>query len=230
MRCRNLLERGEKLQILHKRVDQRLRYAEKGNSAIILSERSTIKGRGLLPASGDMGDWPTSRNVGSDISPNEARFPQYLRKSFPTISPELGLDSIYVARHVSRTSLQFEARYFHSIEITTTSHSDRRANHPSNVTIRITVPQQDLSIPSHTMSLEARTPDISQVERHGYLFGHPIAHSMSPLLHQTVYDNMGLDWSQIPLDSKDMNLFLELIKHPKFYGKSVLTVGKDANL
>jgi quinate dehydrogenase len=69
------------------------------------------------------------------------------------------------------------------------------------------------------MSLEARTTDISQVERHGYLFGHPIAHSMSPLLHQTVYNNLGLDWSQIPLDSTDMNLFLELIKNPQFYGK-----------
>jgi quinate dehydrogenase len=80
------------------------------------------------------------------------------------------------------------------------------------------------------MSLEARTPDVSQVERHGYLFGHPIAHSMSPLLHQTVYDNMGLDWSQIPLDSKDMNLFLELIKHPQFYGKSVLIPKDSASL
>ena len=41
---------------------------------------------------------------------------------------------------------------------------------------------------------------------------------MSPLLHQTVYDELGLDWSQLPLESTDMNLFLDLIKHPKFYG------------
>ena len=68
------------------------------------------------------------------------------------------------------------------------------------------------------MSLEVMAPQVSQVERHGYLFGHPIAHSMSPLLHQTVYDNLGLNWSQIPLDSTDMKLFLDLIKHPQFYG------------
>lgn len=68
------------------------------------------------------------------------------------------------------------------------------------------------------MSTETRIPEVSKVERHGYLFGNPIAHSMSPLLHQTVYDNLGLKWSQYPLDSKDMNLFLELIKHPQFYG------------
>lgn len=61
-------------------------------------------------------------------------------------------------------------------------------------------------------------PDITHVERHGYLFGHPIAHSMSPMLHQTVYDNLGLNWSQIPLDSTDVSLFLDLIKHPQFYG------------
>jgi len=68
------------------------------------------------------------------------------------------------------------------------------------------------------MSLETTAPDVTHVERHGYLFGHPIAHSMSPLLHQTVYDNLGLNWSQIPLDSTDMSLFLNLIRHPQFYG------------
>jgi quinate dehydrogenase len=68
------------------------------------------------------------------------------------------------------------------------------------------------------MSLTNSTPDTSKVERHGYLFGYPIAHSMSPLLHQTVYDELGLDWSQLPLESTDMNLFLDLIKHPSFYG------------
>lgn len=68
------------------------------------------------------------------------------------------------------------------------------------------------------MSIEAFIPEKSLVERHGYLFGNPIAHSMSPVLHQTVYDDLGLKWSQFPLESTDMNLFLSLIKHPQFYG------------
>jgi hypothetical protein len=67
-------------------------------------------------------------------------------------------------------------------------------------------------------SNDTAAPEIAKLERHGYLFGHPIAHSMSPLLHQTVYDNLGLNWSQIPLDSTDMSMFLNLIKHPQFYG------------
>ncbi|KAF2107843.1 hypothetical protein BDV96DRAFT_653348 [Lophiotrema nucula] len=82
------------------------------------------------------------------------------------------------------------------------------------------------------MSLQTETvvPDTTQVERHGYLFGHPIAHSMSPLLHQTVYDGLGLKWSQFPLDSLDMDLFLRLREDPNFYGASVTMPHKIAIL
>jgi quinate dehydrogenase len=69
------------------------------------------------------------------------------------------------------------------------------------------------------MSTETVIPDTSHVERHGYLFGHPIAHSMSPLMHQTVYDGLGLNWSQYPLDSLDIDLFLRLREDPKFFGE-----------
>ncbi|KAL1619348.1 Quinate dehydrogenase [Diplodia seriata] len=67
-------------------------------------------------------------------------------------------------------------------------------------------------------------------ERFGYLFGHPIAHSMSPLLHQTVYDGIGLNWEQLYLDSTDMQDFLERIKDPRFYGASVTMPHKVAIL
>jgi quinate dehydrogenase len=70
------------------------------------------------------------------------------------------------------------------------------------------------------MAISATIPD-TKVERHGYLFGHPIAHSLSPLLHQTVYDALGLNWSQFPLDSLDMELFLKLRQDPKFYGTHI---------
>ncbi|KAI8942405.1 Quinate dehydrogenase [Plenodomus lindquistii] len=81
-----------------------------------------------------------------------------------------------------------------------------------------------------TMSTTTIVPDITQTERHGYLFGHPISHSMSPLLHQTVYDNLGLNWAQYPLDSTDMDLFLRLIRNPQFYGASVTMPHKVAIL
>ncbi|KAI5254510.1 shikimate/quinate 5-dehydrogenase [Aureobasidium subglaciale] len=65
------------------------------------------------------------------------------------------------------------------------------------------------------------TPDFSHVEKFGLLFGYPIAHSYSPLMHQTVYDNIGYKWQQFLLESTDMSHFLELMSHPKFYGASV---------
>jgi len=71
-------------------------------------------------------------------------------------------------------------------------------------------------------TLASEVPNIDAVDRHGYLFGHPIAHSMSPILHQTVYDGLGMKWSQFPLDSLDMDLFLRLRADPRFYGMLVL--------
>lgn len=64
-------------------------------------------------------------------------------------------------------------------------------------------------------NLESR---IDQLDKHGFLFGKKLTASMSPLLHDVVYRGLGLDWEQIRLDSTDMDLFLSLIRHPKFYG------------
>jgi quinate dehydrogenase len=65
------------------------------------------------------------------------------------------------------------------------------------------------------LTLESR---IDQLEKHGFLFGKKLAASMSPLLHDVVYRGIGPKWEQIRLDSTDMDLFLRLIRHPKFYG------------
>ena len=72
---------------------------------------------------------------------------------------------------------------------------------------------------STTTTQQTVVPDTSSVERHGYLFGFPIAHSMSPLFHNTVYADLGLNWNQFYLESTDMELFKKLRQDPKFYGK-----------
>jgi quinate dehydrogenase len=71
-------------------------------------------------------------------------------------------------------------------------------------------------------------PETSHLEGVNYLFGHPIAHSLSPLLHQTVYNNLNLKWSQLPFDSTSIPIFLSLTKNPKFYGASVTMPHKVA--
>lgn len=58
----------------------------------------------------------------------------------------------------------------------------------------------------------------SQSEGVGVLFGYPIAHSLSPLLHQTIYNALGLDWHFSLLESLDMPQFLEFIRDPKCFG------------
>ncbi|KAH6847044.1 hypothetical protein B0I37DRAFT_445357 [Chaetomium sp. MPI-CAGE-AT-0009] len=69
---------------------------------------------------------------------------------------------------------------------------------------------------------------IDQLDKHGFLFGQKLTASMSPLLHDVVYKGLGLNWEQIRLDSTDMDLFLRLIRHPKFYGASVTMPHKVA--
>ncbi|KAL2828509.1 shikimate dehydrogenase substrate binding domain-containing protein [Aspergillus cavernicola] len=71
-----------------------------------------------------------------------------------------------------------------------------------------------------------------------YLYGHPLRNSLSPPLHQTVYNALGLNWTQIPLSSAngpsytqspDISTFLSSIRaNPKFVGSSVTMPWKVA--
>ncbi|GJN66109.1 quinate dehydrogenase [Purpureocillium lilacinum] len=72
--------------------------------------------------------------------------------------------------------------------------------------------------------------ETSALDKHGYLFGQKITHSLSPFLHQVIYENLGLRWGQVRLDSCDMQLFLRLVRHPDFYGASVTMPNKVAIL
>ncbi|PNY29125.1 Quinate dehydrogenase [Tolypocladium capitatum] len=82
---------------------------------------------------------------------------------------------------------------------------------------------------NHTVTgdIEAET---ASLDRHGYLFGQKITHSLSPLLHQVIYDHLSLRWGQVRLDSSDVRRFLDLIQHPSFYGASVTMPNKIAIL
>ncbi|RYP38379.1 hypothetical protein DL768_010789 [Monosporascus sp. mg162] len=45
---------------------------------------------------------------------------------------------------------------------------------------------------------------VANLDRHSYLFGKKITHSLSPFLHSVVYDDLKLNWGQLRLDSDDM--------------------------
>lgn len=85
-------------------------------------------------------------------------------------------------------------------------------------------PEEPISIPSNLDGV-------------AYLYGHPLLNSLSPPLHQTVYNTLGLNWTQIPLSSvygtsatypppytrsPPIDKFLTSIReNPKFVGSSV---------
>lgn len=64
-------------------------------------------------------------------------------------------------------------------------------------------------------------PNTSALEGVNYLFGHLIAHFLSPLLHQTVYNEIGQKWSQISLDLTSILYFVSLTRDLKLFGASV---------
>lgn len=66
--------------------------------------------------------------------------------------------------------------------------------------------------------ITAPEPQVDHVERHGYLFGYPVAHSFSPLFHNTVFEQLGMPWDFQLLESTDMSQFLRLIKDDRLYG------------
>ena len=64
--------------------------------------------------------------------------------------------------------------------------------------------------------------DPSSLDRVAYLVGFPIAHSLSPLLHHTIYASIGKRWGQHLYETRDLNEFLDHMKSdPKFLGSSV---------
>jgi quinate dehydrogenase len=58
-----------------------------------------------------------------------------------------------------------------------------------------------------------------QLDGIGVLFGYPIKHSMSPLLHDTGFRALGLRWRYSLLESRDIDEFLAVLKDPRCYGK-----------
>ncbi|KAF2672732.1 shikimate/quinate 5-dehydrogenase [Microthyrium microscopicum] len=67
-------------------------------------------------------------------------------------------------------------------------------------------------------------PHSVEAEGVGCLFGFPIAHSLSPLFHQTSYDDLGIPWKFTFLESKSIHEFLEFIRNPKCYVGSAVTM------
>jgi quinate dehydrogenase len=66
----------------------------------------------------------------------------------------------------------------------------------------------------------------SNERRTVYLFGQPIAHSVSPLFHQTIFNELELPWRYIRLDSEDPEDLLWLLYRDDFVGAAITMPNK----
>jgi quinate dehydrogenase len=65
-------------------------------------------------------------------------------------------------------------------------------------------------------------PDPSSLDRLSYLVGYPIAHSLSPLLHYTLFSKLGINWAELLYETKDLLSFVKLMKsEPKIIGAAI---------
>jgi quinate dehydrogenase len=65
-------------------------------------------------------------------------------------------------------------------------------------------------------------PDPSSLDRVAHLVGFPIAHSLSPLLHHTIFSNLGMNWAELLYETKDLDSFVALMRsEPKIMGAAI---------
>lgn len=57
--------------------------------------------------------------------------------------------------------------------------------------------------------------------RVGYLFGYPIKHSLSPIVHGLVFRHLSLNYTYTLYESTSIQSFLDLTKDPQFYGSAI---------
>ncbi|KAJ5928695.1 hypothetical protein N7466_007651 [Penicillium verhagenii] len=68
------------------------------------------------------------------------------------------------------------------------------------------------------------------MQRTVYLFGQPIAHSVSPAFHNTIFKNVGLPWRYIRLDSEDIEDLKWLMCREDFIGAAVTMPNKISTM
>lgn len=54
--------------------------------------------------------------------------------------------------------------------------------------------------------------EADSLDRRAYLVGTPIAHSLSPLLHHSLYSAIGQNWGQLLYDTPDLKAFLDMLR------------------
>ncbi|KUJ14171.1 uncharacterized protein LY89DRAFT_698602 [Mollisia scopiformis] len=90
---------------------------------------------------------------------------------------------------------------------------------------------QPQTTPDLTLSSLDSSPPIAStahLSHVSYLFGYPIAHSLSPLLHNTIYKHLNLSYAYHLYETRSLASCLALTHSPKFFGAAVTMPHKVA--
>ncbi|MCJ1232843.1 hypothetical protein MMC14_000797 [Varicellaria rhodocarpa] len=71
------------------------------------------------------------------------------------------------------------------------------------------------------MPSESYAEQLSRLDHVFYLFGYGIQHSLSPFLHEVVFDHFGLNWAYLLFEQKELVPCLQAMRDPKFLGAAV---------
>ena len=65
-------------------------------------------------------------------------------------------------------------------------------------------------------------PEIEHLDKIAFLAGYPIAHSLSPIMHHTIYSSLSKKWEQFLYETKDLDGFMQYIRsEPKLLGSGI---------
>lgn len=69
--------------------------------------------------------------------------------------------------------------------------------------------------------MSLRSDESAHLDHVLYLYGYPIQHSLSPLLHRIVYAALNLNWAYKINEQKELGPCLQAMQHSKFHGAAV---------
>jgi quinate dehydrogenase len=83
--------------------------------------------------------------------------------------------------------------------------------------------RQSYAYGDSTLAADARVKSLKT-----YLFGYPIAHSKAPVLHSTIYSNVGIPWTYTLIESTDKSDFIPKLRAPDCIGAAITMPHKIA--
>jgi quinate dehydrogenase len=105
---------------------------------------------------------------------------------------------------------------------TTSFHQTTQIFNFTMFTMQNEISKADVLTQSYQYGLSMfKSPATRETPRNAHLFGFPIAHSLSPVLHASLFSSVGVPWNFTLIESKDKHDFIPRLRHPSCIGSAV---------